>query len=126
MTGNLQFPTKFIAVDLKRLLQRFAQINGGNLSMFRQNIKKILYNFLEDLFKVNLKRIKRGEQILVAEMKTEIKRRGDTIAQYITIPRDIVMDDIYPFDREADIQDAMVIIDKESNSLIIKPLHEKK
>lgn len=54
--------------------------------------------------------------------ETEIKRPNETIAQYLTIPRDIVKDSSYPFNADLDLQKAFIEIDKERNVLIVKPL----
>lgn len=54
-------------------------------------------------------------------MEIEIKRKSDTIAQYVTIPRDIVMDSSYPLSREAESQWVIIKIDEKNKALIIKP-----
>lgn len=59
---------------------------------------------------------------MVGKTKSEIKKKSDTIALYATIPRDIVMDDKFPFDRELEVQEMEVIIDEENNCLVLKPI----
>lgn len=57
---------------------------------------------------------------MVGKIEIEITKKPGTIAQYITIPRDIVMDRTYPLDRDAESQIAHMIIDDENKTLIIK------
>ena len=56
---------------------------------------------------------------MVDELESEIRKPNDTKAQYLVIPRDIVMDSNYPFEKEADSQRVIVRIDKENNVLIV-------
>lgn len=57
-------------------------------------------------------------------MEIKIQKRDDSLAQRITIPRDIVMESSYPFKREAKVQRAVIRIDKEAKVLIIEPINE--
>lgn len=57
---------------------------------------------------------------MVGSIKTEIRKLRDTIAQYLTIPRDIVRDEGYPFDRDAELQNVTIYIDYEKKTLVIK------
>jgi hypothetical protein len=57
---------------------------------------------------------------MVGSIKTEIRKLKDTIAQYLTIPRDIVRDEGYPFDRNAELQGVVIYIDYENKTLVVK------
>lgn len=57
---------------------------------------------------------------MVGELDTELKKSKDTIAQYLTIPRDIVRDEGYPFDRNAELQLVTVKIDFDNKVLIVR------
>lgn len=63
--------------------------------------------------------------LMVKEEETEIKQPPDQKAQYITVPRYVVMDSQYPFKKDIPVQQAMISIDPETKSLIIKPIIKK-
>lgn len=57
---------------------------------------------------------------MVKEQETELKKAKETVAMYLTIPRYVVMDEGFPFDRDLDTQIVCVEIDYDKKELIVK------
>ena len=57
---------------------------------------------------------------MVKEQDTELKKAKETVAMYLTIPRYVVMDEGFPFNRDLDLQIVTVMIDYEKKELIVK------
>ncbi|MHA1371139.1 MAG: hypothetical protein ACTSRA_15670 [Promethearchaeota archaeon] len=61
---------------------------------------------------------KRDEN-LVKSIESELKQPSDGIAQYIKVPKEIVWDSTYPFEKRSPIQRIRITIDEDKNVLII-------
>ena len=57
---------------------------------------------------------------MVKSQDTELKKAKDAKAMYLTIPRYIVMDEGFPFDRDLELQIVNIEIDYENEILIVK------
>ena len=57
---------------------------------------------------------------MVKSQKTELKKAKEAIAMYLTIPKYIVMDEGFPFDRDTELQNVVVSIDYEKKALVVK------
>jgi hypothetical protein len=61
---------------------------------------------------------------MVNEIETDLKQPQDGLAQYLTIPKELVWDSRYPFERKKALQRVIIKIDEVKKVIIISPISE--